>query len=574
MTDVATGTGSDDQIEDPTPRLLEIEAALAAPGGMFEIHEEIVLGEPMPVFAQRMGSLRELLVNSLGFGDNDYLVFTDGVTERRYSFREHGRAVASVAVVLRDRYGVQPGDRVAILGANSPEWIITFWATIALGAVAVGLNGWWSGPEIRYGIELADPRVLVVDRKRLARLDGEDPGVPTIVMEDDFEALTRVAPDAPLPDQPIDEDDPAIILFTSGTTGRPKGAVHTHRNALALLGIQFFHGVRMMTLMPPEAGGPPGCNLVSSPLFHVSGLHTAVITFLATGQKSVWTVGKFDPVTVMGLIEREKITNWSFTATTLHRIVTHPDRGNYDLTSLRSGGGGGSPFSLKLQNQGKEVFPNLRSKMGVGYGLTECTALATLNAGPELALFPDSCGRPLPTVAVEIRDPDGNVLPDGQEGEVCIHGPNIMLEYWRNPEATAETIQPGRWLRSGDIGWMDRGRLYLASRKRDMILRGGENVYPVEIEQRLEDHELVIEAAVVGVDHEDLGQEVKAVIVVEPGTTVDTDDLTRFCAEALAYFKVPAHWDVRTEPLPRNASGKVVKGLLVEGSADVAFIEE
>ena len=452
--------------------LARIEAELKAPGGMFEIVDDTVLGERMPVFANRLRSLRDALVSSTGFDDAEYLIFSDGDARRVVTFREHERAVASVAAALRDRFGVGPGDRVAILAANCPEWIVTFWATVSLGAIAVGLNGWWVGPEIRYGVEDSDPKVLVADAKRLARLEGADPGVPTIVIEDDFAELWGYDLAAALPDVPIDEDDPAVVLYTSGTTGRPKGAINTHRNVAAAISLSFFHGVRMAMLLPPRPDALPACQLVNAPLFHVSGLHMAAVAYLVGGARSVWSVGRFDPATVMRIIEQERITHWSYTATMLHRVVSHPALGDYDLSSLRSGGGGGSTFSPVLQRRAKEALPNLGSTMGVGYGQTECAALATLNSGEELNRFPESAGRPLPTVSLEIRDALGAAVPDGQEGEIHLRGPMVMPGYWRRPEATAEVIGPGRWLNTGDLGRVVEGRLYLASRQRDLIIRG------------------------------------------------------------------------------------------------------
>jgi len=554
--------------------LARIESDLQAAGAPFETRTETVLGEELEVFATRMGSLRELVEASTGFGDAEYLIFSDGESSRRFTFAEHHRLVASTAAALADRYGVGPGDRVAILGANSPEWIVTFWATVCLGAVAVGLNGWWTGPEIRYGLSDSSPKLLVADRKRLERLEGADPGVPCVVMEDDMAELWEYAPDARLPDTPIDEDDPALILYTSGTTGRPKGAIHTHRNVIALLGANFFHGLRIMLLHPPAGDAPPNCQLVTSPLFHVSGLHNAAIVFLAGGIRSVWTIGRFDPETVMLLTERERVTGWSVTPTMLRRVVEHPAVTDYDLSSVRSGGGGGAAFPRELQRRTKELIPGLRSTLGVGYGLTECSALVSLNTGEELDRYPDSVGRPLPTVQVEIRDPvTGEALPDVRDGEIHVRSPLVMLGYWNRPEETAEVIGPGRWLRTGDIGHMENGRLFLASRKRDLILRGGENVYPVEIEQRLEEHPDVHEAAVVGVPDDDLGQAVHAVVVPADGASPDTEELRQWVGETLAYYKVPATVALRPEPLPRNATGKVVKQQL-EDNAPTMFVEE
>ncbi len=553
--------------------MAELEAQLIAPGGFFETGTEDVGGEVMTVFSGRLPSLRAALEASSNFGDREYVIFADRDQRRVVTHAEHLRAVASVAQVLREEYGVEAGDRVAILAANCPEWIVTFWAAVSLGAIAVGLNGWWVGDEIRYGIADCDPKVLVADRKRLDRLGGEDPGVPTIVIEDNFDRMWHAHPAAELPSQPIAEDDPALILYTSGTTGRPKGALNTHRNVIAAIGMSFFHGARMAMLKPGPSDAPPVCQLVTYPLFHVSGLHMGAVAFMISGIRSVWTMGRFDEELVMDLIEREGVTGWSYTVTMLHRVISHPRLGEYDLSGLRNGGGGGSAFSPALLEKARTAIPNLRGVMGVGYGQTECAALATINAGEELVAYPDAAGRPLPTVDLEIRADNGTVLPDGEDGEIFLRGPMVMPGYWRRPEETEATILPGGWLRTGDIGHMASGRLYLATRKRDLILRGGENVYPIEIENRLEAHPGVAEVAVIPVDHESLGHEVKAVVVPAAGVDLDPDALAAFCAETLAYFKVPSIWEIRTEPLPRNATGKVVKAVLMN-DADLQFAED
>jgi acyl-CoA synthetase (AMP-forming)/AMP-acid ligase II len=471
---------------------------------------------------------------------------------------------------------VGPGDRVAILAANCPEWIVSFWATVSLGAIAVGLNGWWVRDEILYALGDCEPRLLLGDRKRLARIEGAQLPFPVLEIESDFESLWRHDPDASLPEVPIHPDDPATILYTSGTTGRPKGAVNTHRNIVGLTRIQIFHGVRNFLRRAAE-GAPPqptaNCALVNTPLFHVSGLYSGVVTLLATGVKTVWPTGRYDPVAVMQWIERERVTNWGPMGTMIHRLVRHPDVGRYDLSSLIMVGSGGAPISAELQARLREVFPNARANMGVGYGLTEGTALATLNHGPDLEAHPDSVGRPLPTVALEIRGPGGEALGEGEEGEIHLRGPLVMREYWRRPRETAETILPGRWLRTGDIGRVENGLLFLNSRKRDLILRGGENVYPAEIELCLEAHPEVGEAAVLGVDHAELGQEVMAVVVPAAGARPDPEKLRAWVAERLAYYKVPAHWELRAEPLPRTASGKVMKHVL-RGTSENPFVDE
>ncbi len=551
-----------------------LEQQLLGPGAPFEIEDADVLGERVRVFKNRPRSLRDMLVRAREFGEAEYMVFRDGDSERRYTFAEHETAVAQTAAALSQDFGVGPGDRVAVLAANCPEWVITFWASVSLGAICVGLNGWWTEEEIRYAVGHSAPKVLIADRKRAARLQG-NPGVPLVVIEDDFAALLEKHRDAELPTQPIAETDRAVILYTSGTTGRAKGVVHTHGNMTNMLMVAFFHGARLMMANPKQASLPqlPNTILVTSPLFHVSGLHCAAMTGLAGGAKTVWPMGKFDPGTVLELIEKEKVTGWGYTATMLSRLVNHPDAARYDLGSLRSFGGGGSPIPAPLLDKALALAPQCSHTMGVGYGLTEGTAFATLNAGEELTDDPASVGRPVPIVELQVRDEKGTPLADGQEGEIHLRGPLVMLEYWDDPGATATAIRPGRWLNTGDVGRLEQGRLYIASRKRDLILRGGENVYPIEIEQRLEAHPAVAEAAVIGVDHEDLGEEVEAIVVFHSGAKATADELGSWVAETLAYYKVPSRWQIRSTALPRNATGKVLKPLLRE-SRDSAFIEE
>jgi acyl-CoA synthetase (AMP-forming)/AMP-acid ligase II len=557
-----------------TSPLAAVEAQLLARGASFELAEEEILGERVRVFANRARSLRDVLLRAREFAGGDYMVFRDGERERRYTFSDHERLVASAAAALADRFGVGPGDRVAVLAANCPEWIISFWATVSLGAICVGLNGWWTEDEIRYAVDNSKPKLVIADRKRAARITG-DLGVPMVIVENDFDELLAPYPRAELPTQPIEESDRAIILYTSGTTGRAKGVVHTHGNVTNMLMVSFFHGARLMMANPKHAELPQLANsiLVTSPLFHVSGLHCAAVTALAGGAKTVWPMGRFDPETTLGLIEQEKITGWGYTATVLHRLLSHPKVDQYDLSSFRSVGGGGSPIPAPLLEKARSLFPQCSHTIGVGYGLTEGTAFATLNAGEELADDPSSVGRPVPIVDVEIRDEQGRAVTEGEEGEIHLRGPLVMLEYWRDPEATKTAIRPGRWLNTGDVGRLENGKLYIASRKRDLILRGGENVYPFEIEQRLEAHPAVAEAAVIGVDHEELGQEVKAVVVFEQDQEIGSEDLQRWVADVLAYYKVPSQWETRPRPLPRNATGKVLKNALRDAQ-DSMFIEE
>ncbi len=557
----------------------EIEAELTGPGGAFEIGMETVLGEPMQVFRQRQRSLRELVVNSANHGDNDYIV-CEG---QRISFREHLARVSAVAHHLRFVYGVQPGDRVAILADNHPQWIITFWASVSIGAICVGLNGWWNREEILHALENAEPKLLVGDRKRLARIQGDALPFPVICIEDDFALLERgwdaAAGNAPtLPDCTIAEDDPALILYTSGTTGRAKGALVSHRGLILFVTSAIFSGFRMLIMEAEEGAALPGaslpnCGLFSAPLFHLSGLFTGVITSLAVGMKTVWTLGRFDPEKVLRLIEAERVTTWPSLGSMAARVLDHPHFHQYDTSSVTRLGSGGAPTSAATQQRMTRQFTGSGGRMALGYGLTESSGVGTHNWGELLEQHPNSVGRVFPTIEISIRDENGQPLPEGSQGEIWLRGACVMLGYWRNPEATANAIAPGRWLRTGDIGHFEDALLYINTRARDLILRNAENIYPVEVEHCLELHPDILEAAVIGVPHPDIGQEVKAIIVVAAGWQPDFAALHAFCGARLAAFKIPSQWEVMHHPLPRNAAGKILKNVLA-GEAESRLTEE
>ena len=479
---------------------------------------------------------------------------------------------------MQERFGIEPGDRVAIFAENRPEWIIAYWAAVSLGAVVAALNGWWTRDEALYGIEHAQPKLIIGDRKRLARIEGETLDCAVIEIESQGAELLEHAPDAELPENPIDEDDPAVILFTSGTTGRPKGAVNTHRGIVGFVQAAAANGVRNMILasqlgFAADENPPPLSALMTVPLFHLSGLYSGAVMMLAVGGKTIWRSGKFDPEDVLRILEEEKVTTWTPIGSMAPRVLNHPRVNEYDLSNIRNLGQGGAPSSPEILERMKEVAGNDPRARGLGYGLSESVVPLTFIGGIELEERPTAAGRAAPTTEIQIRGPGGEVLPEGEEGEVFGRSPYLMLEYWRNPEATEKTIHEGRWLATGDIGRIEDGYLYINSRARDMILRSGENIYPIEIEHRIEAHPDVAECAVLGVDHPELGQEVKAIVVPKPGASLNPQALDAFCREKLASYKVPAHWEIRSEPLPRNATGKVLKNVL-SGAAENQFVED
>lgn len=534
--------------------------SLTGPGQPFELVEELVLGEPMRVLRDRPRSLREVLERSASYGDREYLVFGD----RRITYDEHHRLVAGTARLLRDRYGIQPGDRVAVFAGNCPEWITTYWATVSIGAVLAAFNAWWVPEEAQHAIDECTPSLVVVDAKRAERLAGCQVPCPVVLIDDAGDLFTAGDPDGlGLPEADIAEDDPADILFTSGTTGRAKGALHSHRNNLCIVGsVRLRNAASRTPLDDAGAGGPVPTMLCTSPLFHLTGLQASALVPLATGMRTVWTTGRFDPAEVLALIERERCTTWMAPGTPVWRVVHHPDADTRDLSSMRSVSVGAGTIAPELMARIGEVFTSATATVGNSYGLTESTGMGTRTTATD-AGGPTSVGRPSPLIDVAVRDADGRPVGDGVVGEICLRGASVMLGYWNRPGATAAAFLPGRWLRTGDLGWLDRGELHLAARRSDLIVRGGENVYPAEVEQCLERHPAVAEAAVLGVDDIELGQVVEAVVVATPGWAPPTsEELDAWAREHLAYFKVPSRWDVRAEPLPRTATGKVMRTVL------------
>ncbi|MEV4204202.1 class I adenylate-forming enzyme family protein [Nocardia salmonicida] len=540
---------------DPQEFVAKVAAGLTAPGSPFEMTVEPVLGVPIPVFAQRRANLRELLEHSLKWGERDYLVTED----RRISFAEHAAAAGALATALAARYGVGKGDRVGILAANGPDWVIAFWAAQCLGAIPVGYNAWWAPPEIAYGLGHTTPTVVIADAKRAAHLTETGTDLPVLTMEEDLPALIAEFGGGEIPSVPVAEDDPAVILYTSGTSGRPKGVVHSQRNMVAISDYHRFTDAMMAAFMGQEPGDAPSDRryLVTAPLFHIASLHNLVIPRLLTGAAAVFPHGAFEIGRVLSLVEREKVTNWAAVPTMASRLLEH-DVAQHDLSSLSALSLNSAPSSPALLASLREKTSALQFSLTTSYGLTESGTAATVATPLDLAADDASVGRPIIGVAVEIRDAEGKAVGEGEEGEICIRSPYVMLGYWDDDAATAAAIDDQRWLRSGDFGTMHNGRLTVSGRRTDLILRGGENVYPTEIENVLVEHPAVSDCAVFGVAHPDLGQEVAAVVVAEPGA-VDPEELRAFVADRLAYFKVPVRWRITSDALPRNATGKVTR---------------
>jgi long-chain acyl-CoA synthetase len=540
-------------------------AAVTAAGQRYETDEVVIDGITQTVFKNVPPSLRELFGTWAGRGDTSFIVYED----ERLSFADAAERMAAAAAALVERYGVRPGDRVAIAMRNLPEWVVTFAAATSIGAVSVSLNAWWTEDELDFGLEDSGATVLVADSERVertrtacARLGvatigvrlpaGED--VPGVDRWEDVVVLGR-----PLPDVEVRPEHDATILYTSGTTGRPKGAVSTHRAVLqALAGFGCKAAVSRLR-SPAEAKAAsalPPVFILIVPLFHVTGCIPVFLSCASSGLGLVM-MHKWEPVRALELIEREKVTNFVGVPTQSWDLLECPRFSEFDTSSLVSVGGGGAPAPPELVKRVASSFS--RGRPNIGYGMTETNAYGPQNSGEDYESHPTSTGRGTPILQLDVRDEELRSLPTGERGEIWFKGPHLIRGYWNRPEDTAETIVDG-WLRTGDLGRLDdEGFLYVEDRAKDMILRGGENVYCTEVEAVVYEHPGVHEAAVFGVPHERLGEEVAVAVRPKVGMTVEPDELRATVAAKLAPYKVPSRVLVVTDPLPRNAAGKVLK---------------
>jgi acyl-CoA synthetase (AMP-forming)/AMP-acid ligase II len=549
-----------------------VREALLGPGAPFELVTEPVLGHDHVVFARRPRSLRQMLdAQAAAVPDQAFLISP----EREWTYREAVEHIDAAAVLLAERYGVTAGDRVAIMAANSAEYALVMWAVVTLGAIVTSLNGWWTRPELEYGIGLTGPLLIAGDARRLARLeDGSVPaGVPVRLLGDLCAEAREFAGKAP-GRADITEDSPAVILFTSGTTGRPKGATLSHRNIVNFAMLSRFNAAAAASGAAPPASGaaaagsaatgaaaaggvPRMCTIVSSPMFHISGMIAVFLTGVAFPTTLVFPApGPWDPLTWLELTARHKVTSWSGVPTQFWRLLRHPEVGSYDLSSVMTVGGGGAVFPPELVRELHERFPRVR--LGNGYGMSETVGVGTQTGGELFVTMPASVGPTLPTVEVQIRGEDGTVLAEGEIGEIHLRTPSVFLGYWDDPAATKAVLDADRWYRTGDFGRVSGGLLFLESRRRDMIVRGGENIYPIEIENRLAGHADIDDAAVIGVEDGELGQVVKAFVVRRPGSDLTAEQVRAWCAEALAAFKVPVSVEFR-DALPYTETGKLLK---------------
>ncbi len=544
---------------------LEANATITGPGQIFELIDAEVRGVKMRVFKNAPAHLGQLFAGSRAHGDKPFLVYEN----ETFTFAQAADHIDALASLLVNTYGVKKGDRVAVAMRNFPEWVMSFAAIISVGAINVSMNSWWTEDEMDFALEDSGATVLICDQQRF------DIGAASCVKKNIKVLVVRAEKPLPAgidkweevlplgdahPGADIQPDDDATILYTSGTTGRPKGAVSTHRAVISsLMAFSARNNVFLMSgTKLKEVDGPeiPTSFILIVPLFHVTGCVPVMMSCFIAGLKLA-IMYKWDPEKALEMIEREKITNFVGVPTQSWDLVNSPEFEKYDTSSLRAVGGGGAPSPTSLVGKVNDKVKNGNPQLG--YGMTETNAFGPAITGSDYLSHPTSTGRATWPMIVEVRDENLKPVPTGQSGEIWFFGPMLIRGYWNRPDATAETIVDG-WLRSGDLGRLDAdGYVYVEDRVKDMILRAGDNVYGAEVESAIYEHPAVHEAAVFGVPHERLGEEVGVAILPNAGMTLTPEELWAFLDAKIAKYKIPTQVVIMTEPLPRNAAGKFLK---------------
>ncbi|MFE2494776.1 class I adenylate-forming enzyme family protein [Streptomyces scopuliridis] len=541
---------------------MPVSHILTAPGAPFAV---VRAENGSLVYAEGPRTLREFVEPTWTFGDQPFLVAED----RTYTYGEFFAAATALANRFLDTYGLRPGDRAVIAMRNHPEWQIAFWAAQLAGLIAVPLNAWWTEDEFTYALDDCEPRVLLVDGERLPRVSRwAEAGRERIVVfhydgevgagVERYEELPAPDPAAAPPDVEVRPEDDATIIYTSGTTGQSKGAVATHlAQAGAAMNPRFQAAASALGRGQIPGQGPAPVTLMTFPFFHVAAF-TSLYSAMAVGGTLV-LMRKWDARRALELIHEHRVTHYAGVPATALQLLEEATAGNDPLESLTmlATGGAAAPPDLVARLTARY---GERIEARNGYGLTETSGGVLANFGADYRRFPASVGRPTPVTEVRIADPVGQTLPEGEVGELWLRGQSLVRGYWQDEAASARAFSRDGWFRTGDLAVVrDDGRVSVVDRVKDMIVRGGENVYCVEVEGVLHAHPDVIDAAVLGVPHPVLGEEVAAVVRIRPGAGTDAGELRAHVGRRLAAFKVPAHVLVQEGPLPRNATGKILK---------------
>ncbi len=561
---------------------------LTGPEGPFAWSVQEVRGVPTRVYDQAPPNMALVWAASIAYAENEYLIYG----EERMTYGQAHTQVDALASYLTS-VGVGHGDRVALSMRNYPEWALAYWATLKIGAAVVGMNAWWTGAEMEFGLADSAPKALIVDEERLKRVEPELEGLrknsslhvigvrvqgelpeDSIHWEDAIEKASEL-PSAPEID--ISPEDDVCIFYTSGTTGRPKGAALTHRGAVSnLLNLGFWNAMTVTAGMKAVAAGetPAGADkqagesnpgsVLAVPLFHVTGCNCCLHPVTAQGGRLI-LMYRWDAGVALELIEKERPSTFTGVPTMARELINHPDFETRDTSSLSHLGGGGAAVQPDLVHK---IEKKIDGRPSTGYGLTEVNGVIAMNSAHFFTAKPESTGPVVPILESRIVSEDGEDQEAGQLGELWVRGGNVFRGYLNRPEANEEILTDG-WFHTGDIGYLDDdGFLFLVDRAKDMVLRGGENVYSAEVEAAIYEHPSVAEAAVFAVPDERLGEAVGVAIVKLPGAQLTAEELQNHVRTLIASFKVPEHIWFSEEPLPRNANGKFLKRELRETLID------
>ena len=551
-------------MSDHQPSRADVLRTLTAAGQTYELIETTIFGRDCRFFKNAPATLRELFADSAS--DAEFLVYED----ERLTFAETYDKSAQIAQLLVRDYGIAKGDRVAISMRNYPEWVLSFMAVTSIGGIAVAMNSLWRPDEMAYGLNDSGAKVLIADDERLERfaqieesLSIRTIAVRTAAFANSPELSALLASQAEthgvfaMPEQRPEPEDDATILYTSGSTGHPKGVVSCHRNILAAL-LSWELDQTCGAAMLPEPPPPPAqqaATLLAVPLFHATGSH-AVYLASYRHQRKLVAMYKWDAATAAQLIEEEKINSFIAPAAMTGDLVQEATRTQRDLSTLASVGGGGAPRAPEQVRNIEKSFAN--ALPGTGWGMTETNAIGTGIGGVDYLEHPESSGRCSAVMELKVIDEQGNELSAMARGELLIRGAGVFRGYWNRPDANAETFLPGGWMRTGDVAYLDdEGYLYIVDRIKDLVIRGGENIGCGEVEAALLEHPLIQEASVYAIPDERLGEEVGTTLYVS--AAIDEDELSDFLQTRLAKFKLPRHISQQRQPLPRTASGKILK---------------